>query len=228
MRIQKNIALEFNEFSKNYTADMIACVPHYEALLASFIDHLPTDLTPKNILDLGCGNGNVTALLLNYFPSASYTLVDASAEMIEICKEQFNEFDLQYAHSYFEDFEFPKNTFDLIVAGFSLHHCDAEEKQEIFGKSFHALKTGGMIMFSDLMINKSDAEHPRLLKDWETYVRKSFPDGEKWSWLMEHYEAFDKPSNYEDQTRWLADVGFSKISKPFKEDYWVHLQARKS
>ena len=64
MKIQDNIAEEFNEFSKNYTNDMIRCVPYYLDLLSDCTRYLPKKFSPENILDLGCGNGNITSKLL--------------------------------------------------------------------------------------------------------------------------------------------------------------------
>ena len=227
MKIQKNIALEFNDFSKNYTDDMIGCVPHYLQLITSFVKYLPDNFNPKSILDLGSGNGNITAQLIPYFPKANYTLVDASTEMIELCRNQFKDYDINYANKYFKDFLFKENSYDLIVAGFSLHHCDAHEKQDLFKEVFNSLKTGGIFSCSDLMITKKNPDHLRLLKQWEEFVNTSFPDGEKWSWLMEHYEAFDKPTDYTSQIEWLKKAGFINIHLPFRKDYWVHLQAIK-
>ncbi len=184
MRVKENIALEFDEFSKNYTQDMIACVPHYLALNQSFIKGLPKDFTPHHILDLGCGNGNVTALLLQYFPKAQYTLLDASPQMIELCQKQFKDYNIQYVTSYFKDFSFEEEAYDFVVAGFSIHHCESAEKQELFPKVYKALQKGGILSITDLMINKKHEDHPLLLKEWGTQVNHHFPDGEKWKWIM--------------------------------------------
>lgn len=100
MKIANTIALEFNDFSKNYTNDMIGCVPHYLSLISSFTKQLPTNFNPTAILDLGSGNGNVTAQLIPYFPNATFTLVDASAEMIALCRSQFKDYDIVYVHTY--------------------------------------------------------------------------------------------------------------------------------
>lgn len=223
----KNIALEFNEFSKNYTNDMIGCVPHYLELVSSFVKHLPENFNPTSILDLGCGNGNITAQLIKYFPKATYTLVDASPEMIELCRNQFKDYDINYYNKYFQDFLFTPESYDLIVAGFSLHHCDNTEKQSIFKDINSALKKGGIFSYSDLMISKTNPDHPKELEQWNKFVNISFPDGEKWAWIMEHYEAFDKPTDYLVQIEWLKNAGFSNIQIPFRKDYWVNLQAVK-
>ncbi|MBO6880732.1 class I SAM-dependent methyltransferase [Winogradskyella sp.] len=227
MKIKKNIALEFNDFSKNYTNDMIGCVPHYTELISSFVKHLPHDFYPKSILDLGCGNGNVSAQLMPHFPDATYTLVDASNEMINLCRKQFNAYNVIYANKYFKDFRFKNEEFDLIVAGFSLHHCDEVEKQSIFNNIYNSLKKGGVFSYSDLMINKTNPDHENLVESWKKFVNKSFPDGEKWAWIMEHYDAFDKPTDYFTQIEYLKSAGFDNIQTPFREGYWTHIQTVK-
>lgn len=227
MKQDKDIGLEFNEFSKNYTNDMIGLAPHYLELVSGFVKYLPEDFQPGAILDLGAGNGNVTAQLLPYFPKASYTLVDASSEMIELCRKQFSEFNMEYSNCYFKDFNFTKEKYDLVVAGFSLHHCDNKEKRSLFKKIFNTLKPGGIFSYSDLMISKTNPEHSKVLDHWGSFVKSNYPDGEKWAWVMEHYEAFDKPTDYQLQLEWLKEVGFEYIQIPYNEGYWMFLQAIK-
>lgn len=227
MKHAKNIAVEFNEFSKNYTNDMIGCVPHYLQLVTSFVKDLPENFNANSILDLGCGNGNITAQLIPYFPNATYTLVDASAEMINLCRKQFKNFDIIYSNNYFKDFSFNVESYDLIVAGFSLHHCKSNEKQSIFKSINSSLRKGGIFALSDLMISKTNPDHPKLLEQWNRFVNNNFRDGEKWTWLMEHYAAFDRPTDYLLQIEWMKNAGFTNIQIPFKEDYWVHIRALK-
>lgn len=227
MKTANTIALEFNDFSKNYTNDMIGCVPHYLSLISSFCNQFPNNFNPTSILDLGSGNGNVTAQLIPYFPNATFTLVDASAEMINLCRSQFKDYNVVYVNTYFKDFLFEEDNYDLIVAGFSLHHCDDNEKQSLFKNIHTSLKKGGIFSYTDLMISKTNPDHEMLLIKWEKFVNNNFSDGKKWTWLMEHYEAFDKPIDYMVQIEWLINSGFTDIQIPFKNEYWTHLQAIK-
>lgn len=227
MRIGTTISEEFNEFSINYTSDMIGCVPYYLFLMDAMIADLPRGFKPDSILDLGCGNGNVTANLIRTFPDSSYTLLDASPEMIALCARRFEGYQVTYKTCYFSEYDFPENSFDMITAGFSLHHCSAEEKRELFRKIFGSLKKGGVFGCSDLMIGKQHPAHPQLLESWKAFVHKQFPDGEKWDWLMEHYAEFDKPDHSDDQIKWLKDAGFNAVSLNAKDEFWAHIRAVK-
>jgi len=228
MNIKDNIAEEFDAFSANYTQDMIGCVPYYMKLMSHFMDHLPDGFEPKEILDLGCGNGNATATFIEQYSNAQYSLLDASKEMLQLCKQRFKDYSVKCINSYFQDFEFKKNHFDLIIAGFSLHHCTTAEKQLLFKKIYESLARGGMFMCSDLMISKNNPDHSILKDNWKQFVHQTFPDGKKWEWLMEHYNEFDKPDNLNDQITWLKELKFDRIDVKVYENYWGHFRAIKN
>lgn len=226
MKLQNNIAEEFNEFSKNYTADMVKVVPYYFKLLEQFSQDLPTGLNPKHILDLGCGNGNITSKLLKLFPNAHYTLLDASESMLELCKAQFGSLNKTYVQSYFQNYEFPIHQFDMVVAGFSIHHCRALDKQNLFINIYKSLSPNGMFYYSDLMVDRNTKEHETLLKFWNDFVLNS-SDNETWDWLMEHYKTYDNPDSLNNQLKWLKEAGFTDFKISMYNTYWVHLKAFK-
>lgn len=227
MKIESTIDKEFDAFSVNYTEDMTKCVPYYKKLLDSFSENLPRNFRPYCILDLGCGNGNVTAQLLQKFPKASYELLDASNEMITLCKSRFSNYSIHYHTTFFNDFQFTKDKYDMIAAGFSLHHCTSDEKKKLFKNIYASLKPNGVFGICDLMIDRNSQEHPQLLLDWKNFVLSNYSSLEKWEWLMEHYQEFDKPDNLNNHFIWLKEAGFTKI-EPFVNDYyWVYLRAFK-
>lgn len=56
-----------------------------------------TEIEPKNIVDLGCGPGNMTRLLAQRWPDAQVTGLDSSAEMIAKAKSSKHEPNLDFA-----------------------------------------------------------------------------------------------------------------------------------
>ena len=90
-----------------------------------------------------------------------------------------------------------------------------------------ALKQGGIFTCSDLMVERNSPEHKALIDDWEAFVNASYPDGEKWAWLAEHHQAYDRPDAYADQKSWLLDAGFSHVEMKWREDHWMQFLAGK-
>ena len=227
MKLQSNIVEEFNEFSKNYTADMVKVVPYYLKLLEQFSQNLLEDFNPKHIMDLGCGNGNITHNLLKLYPDADYTLLDASENMLELCKAQFGSHNKTYVQSYFQNYKFPILKFDLVVAGFSIHHCNAKEKQILLKNIYKSLSPNGVFTCSDLMVDKNLHEHKYLLEFWKDFVLKN-SDQNTWEWLMEHYNTYDNPNSLNQHLKWLKQAGFTDFNINVYNTYWVHLKAFKT
>ncbi|MCY4363081.1 MAG: methyltransferase domain-containing protein [Gammaproteobacteria bacterium] len=227
MRVKDTLAAEFDQFSDSYTEDIVRIVPHYLRLLSSLSEGLPDNFSAANILDLGCGNGNVTALLRKKYPDAEYTLLDASADMLAICRERLSGINMNCVRSYFRDYTFPEDYFDLIAANFSLHHLDSVEKQWIFPLLCKSLKQGGIFTCADMMVNKNSAEHTRLVGEWRKFINASYPDGEKWAWMAEHHDAYDWPDDYTDQKSWLHSAGFRRVDTNWRTGYWVSFSAVK-
>jgi len=206
MNVQSDIVTEFDHFSSDYTKNMIVCVPHYETLLAHLVSDISPDLEVAQILDFGSGNGNTTAQLLSRYPTAQYTLVDASPEMLRICKERFGTVQMTLAESFFDDYDIDQGHYDLAAASFSLHHVDGEQKKRLFSHIADGLRPGGIFVYVDLMMHKDHPDHPALIQSWQNFVMANETSGETWTWLMEHYAAFDHPDNLDDQLKWLVSI----------------------
>ncbi len=227
MGVRETIDREFDQFSSDYTSDMMRCVPFYKDLISNLSSCLSPDLNVENILDLGCGNGNATRRLMMRFPKARYTLVDASPEMIQLCRNRFAGMDVAYFLGFFSQFEFKPSHYDLIIASFSFHHLESSDKKQIFKECHRSLTLQGRLLMADLMISKSHPGHWKLLDDWKSFVLSNYEDTSKWEWLMEHYDAFDRPDLYTDQVSWLREAGFREISIPWQQGFWTLLSAIK-
>lgn len=210
----------FDEMSDQYTDIMDHMVPHYRKLIATMFDHLPADFKPERILELGCGNGNVSAQSTALFPDAKHHLVDASDEMIQLCKERFADLSITYEQNLFQNLQLPPDTYDLVIAGFSLHHLEAEEKAEFFVKLCPAMTSTGIFTCADLFVNKDSEEHDQLLEDWKAFLYNSGRTRDDWDWLVDHYNKYDRPSAYSDQQNWLSRAGFTNVELSWSDGHW--------
>ncbi len=84
----------------------------------------------ERVLDLGCGNGKVTATIAARVPQGSVLGVDASAEMIALSAQQFPP--PQYPNLHFQTGDIRRldfrEEFDLVVSFNALHWIPEQEK----------------------------------------------------------------------------------------------------
>ncbi len=227
MQSTSEIGRVFDVMSPEYTSIMDDMVPGYRDSMSAMFTALPEGFIVANAMDLGCGNGNVTALCRSVYPDAQIHLLDASAEMLALCRQRFGEENLSFEQNTFQKYLPTKNSFDLVVAGMSVHHLDGAEKSHVFGKIARSLRKGGVFACADLMIDKQDPEHPAFLESWQEFIYSNGRTREDWDWLMDHYDKYDRPSAYDDMETWLKNAGFTRVERSWESGYWGCLHAWK-
>jgi len=100
----------FSRYAKHY--DRYSTVQDTSA--SSLIDFIESDRLNR-ILDIGCGTGTYTKLLLKRFPGADITAVDISEDMIAIAKEKLNQKQVRFIVSDGETLNL-REKFDLITS----------------------------------------------------------------------------------------------------------------
>lgn len=102
----------------------------------------------ESILDIGCGDGKITASLLNFVPNGSVLGVDLSPEMIQFAAEKFlklgiNNISFKQCDARALDYD---NKFDILFSSFALHWVI--DFNGFMSKAAKALKPGGKIVFT--------------------------------------------------------------------------------
>ena len=157
----------------------------------------------EHILDVGCGDGKVTAEIAKAVPCGSATGVDASPQMIEFAQKKFpvrKNPNLEFRVMDAREIKFAKQ-FDFIFSNAALHWVD--DHQAILRGAAAILKSGGRLIVScggrgnaqDVFI----ALRPEMrLKRWRKFFRR-----------MPKPYFFYAPDDYK---KWLPKFGF-KIQK---------------
>ncbi len=150
---------------------------------------------PKRVLDLGCGDGRLAALVLEACPSVEEVVAaDRSEPMLEQARHRFGDeprvrlvrYDLNQVLDVGEDF-------DLVVSGFAIHHVEDERKRGLFAELRDALVPGGL--FANLEVVKSSTV--RRHQEFLAAIGRTADDPE------------DRLAAIDDQLAWLAAAGFS-------------------
>lgn len=95
---------------------------------------------PAHVVDLGCGTGNVTALLRRAWPMARFTAVDGSAAMLERARASDGGVDWQHAD--IADWT-PSAAVDLLFSNAALHWLD--DHDHLFPRLLTLVSPGGVL-----------------------------------------------------------------------------------
>jgi len=155
--------------------------------------------TPPRIADLGCGPGNVTAVLAARWPTAHITGYDNSPEMLAKTDRYAGPTagggHLDFAHADATAWA-PSETYDLIVSNAALHWVEGH--LEAFPTWLAALSPGGTFAFQ--VPDNIDAPLHALMRELATSARWKSRLGE----ILRHQDSVHTPAVYLDR---LARLG---------------------
>ncbi len=98
------------------------------------------DTDPRTVVDLGCGTGNLTAVLADRWPEAHIEGLDSSAEMIE--RARMDHPNLDWAVADITGWE-PSGPVDVIYSNATLHWLD--DHASVFTRLRSYLSQGGVL-----------------------------------------------------------------------------------
>ncbi len=140
-RIYKEAVIEnFSKYASSY--DKYADVQNEAAgMLAKML--------PKsgvtNILEIGCGTGNYTALLKGVFRYADIRAIDISGPMVKLARQKLNDERISFEVGDAEEIELG-GAYDLVTSNAVFHWFSAPEG--IIKKAEHSLAKNGLLIFS--------------------------------------------------------------------------------
>src|SRR3954466_5538060 len=76
----------FGGMVDSYDSLIRRAVPRYDEMMTRLLEHLPPGA--GEVLELGCGTGNLTLRVLEKFPKARVTTVDAAPEMTRVTMQR--------------------------------------------------------------------------------------------------------------------------------------------
>ena len=159
------------------------------------VEALPEQV--ERVLDLGCGDGKLAAVVLEARPDAAEAVgIDRSAPMLDLARQRFAQ--EPRARLLEHDLEQPLpdlGTFDVIVSGFAIHHLEDERKQSLLAESAAVLRPGGA--FANLEVVRCATDE---LQE-EFYRRIERPGG----------DPEDRLAPIEPQLAWMRDAGLVQV-----------------
>lgn len=161
-RIKDSYDAIAEHYNTNFTRD------HDEIrleFLGKFLKALHSEEKEKaTVLELGCGGGipGTRILLENESPSIHVTANDLSSSQVEIARSNLSAFSdrLTLVQGDMMALSFPDESFDAVMAFYSVIHLPREEQAELIKRIVRWLKPGGLVLvnFSNEEFSASVAE----------------------------------------------------------------------
>jgi SAM-dependent methyltransferase len=168
-------------------------IPHRLDGDAALLELLPARL--GRVLDLGCGDGRLLALVRDARPDASGVALDFSPPMLARARERFD--GVPEVEVVEHDFSRPLpglGPFDVIVSSFAIHHLEEVRQRELYGEVLAVLEPGGLFCNLEHVASPTPALHQEFL---------------------DLLGVPEDPSNrlvaVETQLAWLRELGFAEV-----------------
>jgi len=146
---------EFDGFAKSYDESLKNALKTVNIDASYFTEYKvkelynyykKTSVSPKKILDFGCGVGNSSYFLSQYFPGAEIYGVDISKESIQLAQKR------EIKNTIFDIYDgenllFEKESFDAVFISNVFHHIDHDKHIALLEQIRLILKKEGILFF---------------------------------------------------------------------------------
>lgn len=186
----------YNEIATTYESTIDKSIPNL-AIFKKFVSLIKNQ---KRILDLGCGSGSKVSWYF-FENSFDYIGVDISEEQLALAKKSFPKF----ADHFIEDemLEFCKsqndNTFDGLLALFSIFHLPLTQQLELFKELTRILTDG-----APFLLSTSNSDDEGIEENWLGGTKPMY-----WS---------NKPTDWYETT--LTELGYTIREREKRTSYF--------
>jgi ubiquinone/menaquinone biosynthesis C-methylase UbiE len=217
----------FGGMGHEYDSLIHRAVPGYAVLTEALLAELP--LEAADLLELGCGTGNLSLRLAERYPGATATFVDASPEMVETTRRRLQAAAPTFAGrarfvvARFEELELDGRV-DLITSMLALHHV--ADLGPLYHRMHGHLLPAGRFCFADQLRMARDTAQAR---QWEEMVAfwklPAHCSPAEVVALQEHSDRHDHYITLGQQFALLRAAGFRDVDAPWRHGMWTVLDA---
>lgn len=184
-----------------------ARLPHAADAEMLLVEHLLPEQIGA-VLDLGCGDGHLIAVVGQGRSAARCVGLDLSPSMVESARERFRGVDgVEFAvHDLMEPLGQELGQFDVVLSALAIHHLSDERKRTLFVEIFGLLKPGGAFFNFDCVASPTPELHSLSQAALGFDERNQDPS--------------DQPASLRSQLDWLREAGFTQVGCHWK---WLEL-----
>ncbi|HRY75392.1 MAG TPA: class I SAM-dependent methyltransferase [Methanoregulaceae archaeon] len=218
----------FNAFASEYDAQREYVIPELQDYYGAAVWAAESGHREPAILDIGAGTGLLSALMLQKFPEATFTLVDIAENMLDVARTRFKDREniryivCDYSRS---DLGGP---YDIVCSALSIHHLVTEAKRQLFRRIFSSLNPGGMFVNADQADGETLYFRERNLEYWNDFLNRGPLNHAEHAEILRRRNTLDLNEKLSVQLGWLHEAGFSDVDVVYKNRTFIVTVARKT
>lgn len=202
-------------------------VPQREKQIALIVDRVARSTASGDVLEICCGEGLLSAALLDRLPDTRVHAYDGSDSMLAATRQRADDTArlatrrIDIASTDWRTFAAPLRA---AVSSLAIHHLDGPGKRTLFNDLFSALAPGGVFVLADVIRPATDAGAAIAGDLWDDAVeqRSLELDGNRTGFDLfrradwNHFrhavlDPMDQPSTVVEHLDWLREAGFTGV-----------------
>jgi tRNA (cmo5U34)-methyltransferase len=206
---QDQVEQHFAKQADEYEQLMVRLVPQYLEQHRIIQSLLPNEDRDYSVLDLGCGNGVLSELVLRKLPHSHIVGFDLTENMLRAFEKKLSEYSGRYEMKQGNFLTDPIGSrYDIILAGLTLHHLTWSQREQFYKTLSNSLREGGLLIARDIIIDEDERVRRDQYALWMEFMKSQGEDPE--SWYSKHMEK-DHPISLSNHFAWLRNAGFTKV-----------------
>ncbi len=180
------------------------------------------------MLELGCGDASSTAKAVRGTPLAFYSGSDLSAAALQKARRNMADVHCEQEFTRGDSFEIiktEKRRWDIVLAGFSMHHLTNEGKGELLGRCRALLNNGGIMLILDPYRRENETRKAFLQRWWENCEASwTLVPPANQALFREHIFAHDHPESLQSMEQLAHSNGFKSTKLLYLDPPQLHGQ----
>jgi SAM-dependent methyltransferase len=172
---------------------------------------------PVSLLELGCGDGSQTIRALTQVPLRRYVGIDLAAAALALARQNFEKRQVTadlVQQDLLSGVRNLSETFDVVLASYSLHHLHTHEKRDALTAIDRRLKPHGVFVLIDMVCGSGenrDAHVARLVQHFRASCPALTP--RELELVTSHVTSSDFPETEETLRECARQVGFTRVGQ---------------
>jgi tRNA (cmo5U34)-methyltransferase len=199
----------YADLQEGYEAKIRKLVPKYDEMVECILDLLEL-YSPRTVLDIGCGIGNVTELVLERIPGARVTAVEACEDMAAEARRRLAEQGerIEILQADIVDFV-PPARFEAIISNLVLHNIPFGDKRRLLERLKDWLEPGGCFIWGDMIVHPNERLQAHFVEYRNRFALDRGCSADLVEWNVRKEAEDDFPLTLEQTLEECRKAGFS-------------------